>query len=110
MKYTKGEAIQIIGTKRKGEYIKPYFEKHYVKIGMEVKVYGDNEIEREVVDPVVYSVREDLLVRSRKGIKEYNATLEREDYSLVDWLREIYEESLDTALYAKAAITKIEKS
>ena len=47
--------------------------------------------------------------RSEVGIKKYNATLEREDYTLVNWLREAQLEAMDFALYCEAAINKIER-
>lgn len=55
-------------------------------------------------DSVVESVRDDLLQRSRVGIKKYNVTLDREDLSLVDWLQHAYEECLDQANYLKKSI------
>lgn len=55
-------------------------------------------------DSVVEEVREDLLRRSRVGIKKYGVTLEREDLELSDWLQHAYEECLDQANYLKKAI------
>ena len=40
---------------------------------------------------------------------KYNTTLERDDYSLVNWLREAQAEAMDFALYCEAAINRIEK-
>ena len=56
------------------------------------------------IDSVVESVREDLLQRSKIGIKKYNATLDRTDLSLVEWLQHAYEECLDQANYLKKSI------
>ena len=60
-------------------------------------------------DQVVEKVREDLLNRSKVGIKKYNVTLDREDLSLKDWLQHAYEEALDLANYLKRSIIELEK-
>lgn len=60
-------------------------------------------------DKIVESVIQDLRERSEKGMKEYGVGLDRDDYSLLDWLKEAYTETLDKANYLKAAITNIEK-
>lgn len=74
----------------------------------EVDVVGVHITQEEIKDSVVESVREDLLARSKIGIRKYNTTLEREDFSLKDWLQHAYEECLDQANYLKAAIIKID--
>lgn len=58
-------------------------------------------------DKIVESVREDLLSRSKRGIEKYGVTLDRDDLTLLEWLNEAYEETLDKALYLKRAIKKI---
>ena len=101
-----GDKIKALGGT--GMFIKELLGKYYVNIEGEVHVLRKDEVTL-VSDPIVEIVREDLLQRSIKGIEEYGNTLARDDYELKDWLREIYYESLDRALYAMAAIKKIER-
>jgi len=51
-------------------------------------------------------VIDDLQARELKGLRSYGVTVDREDYGLLDWLTEAYEETLDNALYLKRAIDK----
>jgi hypothetical protein len=57
-------------------------------------------------DPVVASVREDLLQRSQIGLAKYGTGLNRTDLSDKQWLQHLYEELLDAALYTKRLIDK----
>lgn len=59
-------------------------------------------------DSNVEKVRAELLSRSEIGIEKYGVTTDRSDLTLVDWLRHALEETLDTAVYLQAAITKLE--
>lgn len=61
--------------------------------------------EIEPLDSIVEQVREELLQRSRVGIKKYETTLDREDLSIEDFIQHSREEVLDLALY----LTKIQK-
>lgn len=58
-------------------------------------------------DPVVDSLRERLLQRSRAGQLKYGKTLARDDLSLADWLKHQRDELMDGALYAEATIRKL---
>ena len=49
----------------------------------------------------------DIRKQEEKGLVTYGTTMDREDYELVNWLQEAYEETIDKALYLKAAINKI---
>ena len=49
----------------------------------------------------------DIKRQEVKGLATYGTTMDREDYELVNWLQEAYEECLDKCLYLKAAINKI---
>lgn len=60
-----------------------------------------------VEDTVVNEVRNDLKLRSQRGIEKYNTTLDRKDLNLKDWLTHAYEETLDKALYLKRAIREL---
>lgn len=59
---------------------------------------------------ILDSVIKDLSDRESRGLKEYGVTVDRVDYELIDWLQETYEETLDSALYLKAAIENILKN
>jgi hypothetical protein len=50
-------------------------------------------------DKIVESVVNQMIKRSEVGFKKYGKTLEREDYSIVDWINEAQQEALDLALY-----------
>jgi len=49
----------------------------------------------------------DIRKQEDKGLVTYGTTMDRNDYELVNWLQEAYEECLDKCLYLKAAINKI---
>ena len=49
----------------------------------------------------------DIRKQEEKGLVTYGTTKDRNDYELVNWLQEAYEECLDKCLYLKAAINKI---
>lgn len=57
--------------------------------------------DKVVSDSVVEAVRDDLLRRSRVGIKKYNTTLDRTDIDLKGWVTHALEEALDLSLYLK---------
>lgn len=59
-------------------------------------------------DKNVEAVRQKLLDRSNVGIVKYGCTTERDDLSLLDWLKHLQEEMLDSAVYLQAAISKLE--
>jgi hypothetical protein len=62
-----------------------------------------------IEDQIVIRVLSRFSERSQVGINKYKTTLERDDYSLVNWLREAQAEAMDFALYCEAAINRIEK-
>lgn len=64
---------------------------------------------QQIEDQIVLRVLSRFSERSQVGITKYNTTLERDDYSLVNWLREAQAEAMDFALYCEAAINRIEK-
>lgn len=59
-------------------------------------------------DSNVESVREMLLARSHVGLKKYGVTTERDDLSLIQWMRHLQEELCDSLVYIEAAIKKME--
>lgn len=65
------------------------------------------EEKQKKVDLIVKEVRNDILKRSKVGIKKYGVTLDKADLKLSEWLQHAYEECLDQANYLKAAILKL---
>lgn len=63
-----------------------------------------------IVDSNVEAVRAMLLERSQVGIAKYGTTTDRDDLSLRDWLQHALEETLDKAVYLRAAIASIDKA
>ena len=61
-------------------------------------------------DPIVEAVCEDLMNRSKLGIKKYGTTLKDADLSDKELLQHAYEEALDLANYLKTLITKQNES
>jgi len=59
---------------------------------------------------LLQNVIKDLKSREERGINKYNTTMDRSDLTLRDWLVHQYEELLDAALYAKAAINSIDEA
>lgn len=49
----------------------------------------------------------DIRKQEEKGLATYGTTMDREDYELLNWLQEAYEECVDKCLYLKAAINKL---
>lgn len=49
----------------------------------------------------------DIRKQEEKGLATYGTTMDREDYELINWLQEAYEECVDKCLYLKAAINKL---
>lgn len=52
-----------------------------------------------MTDPIVESVRAQLLSRSETGILKYGTTLDRTDLTRLDWIQHLQEELLDAVLY-----------
>jgi len=78
------------------------------------KYNRDNEeltkAECKAFDPIVESVRADLLERSGRGLQKYGVMLSRKDIDLKGWLQHAYEEALDMANYLKRSIKELEKN
>jgi hypothetical protein len=66
-------------------------------------------MKQQIQDPIVLKVLAKYYERSHLGIEKYGRTLDRDDLSLTDWLKEAQAEAMDFALYCEAAINKIEK-
>lgn len=60
-------------------------------------------------DEIVDAVRERLLERSVTGQRKYGAKMTRDDLSLKDWLMHQQQELMDGALYAEAALRRLDR-
>lgn len=65
-----------------------------------MNITHDQEIPKQKVeDPIVLKVLTKYYERSKKGIKKYGHTLNRDDLSFIDWLNHLQEELMDATLY-----------
>ena len=55
-------------------------------------------------DPIVEQVRQKLLERSQVGIQKYCCTMERDDLTVLDFLKHHQEELMDAAIYVERLI------
>jgi hypothetical protein len=62
---------------------------------------------KEPKDKHVQSVINKFAERSEIGLIKYGTTLERKDYSLLNWLEEAQQEAMDFVLYLEVAKSKI---
>ena len=60
--------------------------------------------ERFTPDSVVQKVIKEHTERAKKGKEKYNATLDRTDLSVIDYLQHAKEEAMDLALYLEKTI------
>lgn len=60
--------------------------------------------ERFIPDSVVQNVIKEHTERAKKGKEKYNATLDRTDLSVIDYLQHAKEEAMDLALYLEKTI------
>lgn len=52
----------------------------------------------------IESIKDDLEQREQIGLFKYGTTVDRTDFSELDWMQQAYEEALDLAVYLKRAI------
>jgi hypothetical protein len=55
----------------------------------------------------VSDVINDLLAREERGIAEYGTTVDRRDYDLKRWIDEVYQETVDKAVYLRRVLNEI---
>lgn len=58
---------------------------------------------------IIESVKNDIETQNIKGQNEYGTTMDRNDLSLLEWLKHAYFEGIDKCIYLKKAITVLEK-
>ncbi len=63
------------------------------------------ELSNKTVDSIVESVIDKIRTRSETGIAKYGTTLDRTDYSPIDWIDAAIEEQMDNILY----LTRLKK-
>lgn len=51
------------------------------------------------VDSIVKSVIQKFVVRSQMGKKKYGTDLDRQDLTILDWIKHAQEENMDSILY-----------
>ena len=64
-------------------------------------------IDKETMDANVESVVASLRRRSRDGYVKYGCTTERNDLSVLQWMRHLQEELMDATIYIEAWIRKM---
>lgn len=67
------------------------------------------EWEKVPVCNLTEEVIKDLRDKSAVGLKKYGVTMDREDLSLLDWMRHHYSELQDALKYVKKQIIKLEQ-
>jgi hypothetical protein len=70
-------------------------------------IFNSEFNERATKDRHVQSVINKFAERSEIGLIKYGTTLERDDYSLLNWLEEAQQEAMDFVLYLEVAKSKI---
>lgn len=65
-------------------------------------------VDSSLGDSIVESVINKYKKRSQTGINKYGTTMDREDLSVLDWLRHAQEEAQDLTLYLEKLIVKEE--
>jgi hypothetical protein len=58
-------------------------------------------------DTIVESVIEQFKQRSEVGIKKYGVTLDRDDLTMLEWLKHLQEELMDATLYIEKLKSKL---
>ena len=72
--------------------------------------WGDYASSQNENSNTLNEVISDMIAREKLGLKKYGTTIDREDYSLKDWMQHHYEELLDAALYVKKQIQILNKT
>lgn len=61
----------------------------------------------KIKDTIVESVIEQFKQRSEVGINKYGVTLDREDLTMLEWLKHLQEELMDATLYIEKLKSKL---
>lgn len=77
-----------------------YYEEPYQLKGVQEQLQKEVEkVQYIPEDSIVNDVIEQYKIRSKNGIKEYGTSLDRTDFSLLQWLNELQSELMDATLY-----------
>jgi len=66
-----------------------------------------NKKSKQMKDTIVESVIEQFKQRSEIGINKYGVTLDREDLTMLEWLKHLQEELMDATLYIEKLKSKL---
>lgn len=85
-----------------GDSVKKYFGRTST-LNVKTIYPGDIQvtIDKPKKDSYVQLVKSKFEARSQRGIEKYDATLERDDLDLQDWLTHLQEELMDATLYVE---------
>lgn len=64
-------------------------------------------LKKELKDTIVESVINQFKQRSEVGINKYGVTLDREDLTMLEWLKHLQEELMDATLYIEKLKSKL---
>ena len=70
--------------------------------------YANEEAKREKQDPIVQKVIESYNNRSEIGQEKYGTTLEKNDLTLIQWMKHLQEELMDATLYLEKLKSELE--
>lgn len=73
----------------------------------EIKFPDRWDYKEPLKDTIVESVIEQFKQRSEVGIKKYGVTLDREDLTMLEWLKHLQEELMDATLYIEKLKSKL---
>ena len=110
----KGEVVKIV-KEYKSSFVLSKNKKGYRNMEIE-KPLNTNHweiVEKTKKDTIVEAIVDKFKERSDVGIKKYNTTLDREDFTTEQWINHAIEESMDLILYLerlKRDITNIKKA
>jgi hypothetical protein len=66
-----------------------------------------NKTSKQMKDTIVESVIEQFKQRSEVGINKYGVTLDRNDLTMLEWLKHLQEELMDATLYIEKLKSKL---
>ena len=73
----------------------------------EIKFPDRWDYKEPLKDTIVESVIEQFKQRSEVGINKYGVTLDREDLTMLEWLKHLQEELMDATLYIEKLKSKL---
>lgn len=71
---------------------------------------ANEEAKREKQDPIVQKVIESYNNRSEIGQEKYGTTLEKNDLTLIEWMKHLQEQLMDATLYLEKLKSELESN